>query len=152
MNPADDSSRGLKGHELSKQHCWITGPNFLWLPESEWPQLPSDLDDISYNDPEVKKVLVHSMDVAENTDLLKMLTRFSEWQRMKKSIAWILRLKPNSHERALHPKDGADKVGRTANAKCKPLRVEELDKAENTILKLVQSGAFPKEIEALQKV
>jgi len=84
MNPADDSSRGLKGHELSKQHCWITGPNFLWLPESEWPQLPSDLDDISYNDPEVKKVLVHSMDVAENADLLKMLTRFSEWQRMKK--------------------------------------------------------------------
>jgi len=110
------------------------------------------LDDVSYNDPEVKKVLVNSMDVEENADLLKRLTRFSEWHRMKKSIAWILHLKPNSDERALLPKDGADKVGRTANAKCKPLRVEELDKAENTILKLVQSGAFPKEIEALQKV
>ena len=47
INPADDSSRGLKGHELSKQHCWITGPNFLWLHESEWPQLPADLDDVS---------------------------------------------------------------------------------------------------------
>ena len=34
----------------------------------------------------------------------------------------------------------------------KPLRVEELDRVENTILKLVQSGAFPKQIEALQKV
>ena len=152
INPVDDSSRGLKGHELSKQHRWITGPNFLWLPESEWPQLPADLDDVSLNDPEVKKVLVHSMNVEENVDLLNRLTRFSEWQRMKRSIAWILRLKPNSDERALLPKDGADKVGSAAHVKRKPLRVEELDRAEKTILKLVQRGAFPKEIEALQKV
>ena len=152
INPADDSSRGLKGHELSKQHRWITGPNFLWLPESEWPQLPADLDDVSLNDPEVKKVLVHSMNVEENVDLSNRLTRFSEWQRMKRSIAWILRLKPNSDERALLPKDGADKVGSAAHVKRKPLRVEELDRAEKTILKLVQRGAFPKEIEALQKV
>ena len=142
----------MKGHELSKQHRWITGPNFLWLPESEWPQLPADLDAVSLNDPEVKKVLVHSMNVEENVDLLNRLTRFSEWQRMKRSIAWILRLKPNSDERALLPKDGADKIGSAAHVKRKPLRVEELDRAEKTILKLVQRGAFPKEIEALQKV
>jgi len=86
INPADDSSCGLKGHELSKQHRWITGPNFLWLPESEWPQLPGDLDDVSYNDPEVKKVLVNSMDVEENADLLKRLTRFSEWHCMKNPL------------------------------------------------------------------
>ena len=29
LNPADDASRGFKGNELSKQHRWITGPNFL---------------------------------------------------------------------------------------------------------------------------
>jgi len=107
------------------------------------------LDDVSYNDPVVKKVFVHSLYVEENTDLLKRLTHFSEWHRMKN---WILRLKPNSDERALLPKDGADKVRCTTNAKRKPLRVEELDRAEKTILKLAQSGAFPKEIEALQKV
>ena len=76
----------MKGHELSKQHRWITGPNFLWLPESEWRQLPGDLDDVSYNDPEVKKVLVNSMDVEENADLLKRLTRFSEWHCMKNPL------------------------------------------------------------------
>ena len=36
--------------------------------------------------------------------------------------------------------------------KCEPLKVEELDRAEKTILNLVQSSAFPKEMEALQKV
>ena len=152
INPADDSSCGLKGYELSKQHRWSTGPNFLWLPENEWPQLPGDLDDVSNNDPEVKKVLVHSMNVEENADLLKRLARFSEWHRMQRSIAWILRLKPNCDERALLSTDKQDKVGSTAKVKRKPLRVEELDRAEKTILKLVQSGAFPKEIEALQKV
>ena len=68
---------------------------------------------------------------------------------MKKSIAWILRLKPNSDERALLPQDGADEVGVAEKVKHKPLRVEELDRADKTILKLGQSGAFPKEIKAL---
>lgn len=152
INLADVSSRVMKGLELSKQHLWITGPNFLWLPECEWPQLSGDMDDVSYNDPEVKKVLVHSMDVEEKVDLLKRLTRFCECHRMKKSIAWILRLKPNMDKRALLPKGGADRVPRTENMRRKPLRVEELDRAEKTILKLVQSGAFPKEREALRKV
>ncbi|XP_022797507.1 uncharacterized protein LOC111335779 [Stylophora pistillata] len=120
--------------------------------ESEWPQPPSDLDDVSNNDPEVKKVLVHSMNVEETADLLKRLAHFSEWHHMKRSIAWILHLKPNSNDRALLPKDRQDKVGRTARVKCEPLRVEEPDRAEKTILNLVQSSAFPKEIEALQRV
>ena len=42
-NPADDASHGLKGCELSTQQCWIRGPDFLRLPESEWPALPPDL-------------------------------------------------------------------------------------------------------------
>ena len=152
INPADVSSRGMKGHELCKQHLWITGPTFLWLPECEWPQLPGGMDDVSFNDPEVKKVFVHHMDVAEKVDLLNRLTRFSEWHRMKKSIAWILRLKPNTDKRALLPKGGADRVQCAENMRRNPSRVEELDRAEKTILKLVQSSAFPKEIEALQRL
>ena len=143
INPAV-SSHGMKGHELSKRHLWITGPTFLWLPECEWPQLPGDMDDLLYNDPKVNKALVHSMDVAEKVDLSNRLTRFSEWHRMKKSIAWIPGLKPNTDKRALLPKGGADRVQRTENMRSNPLRVEELDKAEKTIFKLVQSSAFPK--------
>ena len=67
ISPADFLSRGMKGHELSKQHLWITGPNFLWLPKCEWPQPPGDMDDVLHNDPEVKKVLVDNMDVEEKS-------------------------------------------------------------------------------------
>lgn len=44
------------------------------LPESEWPQLSCDLDDISVDNPEVKKVLVHSTDVDGNENFLERLT------------------------------------------------------------------------------
>ena len=50
------------------------------------------------------------------------------------------------------PKGRADRALHTENTNRKPLRVEELDRAEKTILKLVQSGAFPKERKALQEV
>ena len=152
LNPADDASRGFKGNELSKQHRWITGPNFLWLPESEWPRPPIDLDAISVNDPEVKKVPVHSIDVNEGTDLLTRLARFSDWYRMKRSIAWILRLKPNSSKKSLSPKVVANREGHTAGLRDNPLQVEELEKAEKVILKLVQSNAFPTEIKTLKQI
>jgi len=147
-NPADDVSRGLSGHALIEQHYWITGPKFFWLPESEWAQLPCDLDNISMDNPEVKKIQVHSMDVNDSTNFLMRLTRFSDWHQLKRSIAWILCLKPKQGIN----KDGANRARHATNVEVKPLRVEELDRAEKSILNLVQSGAVPKEIEALQKI
>ena len=140
-NPADDASRGLDGQELSPQCRWITGPNFLRLPESEWPQLPGDLDDIPVDDPEVKRILVHSTDVDESEDFLTRLNRFFEWHRLKRSIACILRLKPKQGI----TDDGTRRGRKRHKVEAKPLRVEEL-------LKLIQSRAFPKEIGALQKI
>ena len=100
------------------------------------------------DDPEVKKFQVHSVDVNESTNFLTRLTRFSDWHRLKRSIAWILRLKPKQGIN----KDVANRARHATNVEVKPLRVEELDRAEKNILKLVQSSAFPKEIEALQKI
>ena len=93
-NPADDASHGLDGQELYLQCCWITNSNFLWLPETKWPWLPFDLDDISIENPEIKKIFVHSTSIDENKDFLARLTRFSKWYQLKRSISWILPLKP----------------------------------------------------------
>ena len=93
-NPADDASHGLEGQELYLQCCRITGSNFLWLPETKWPWLPFDLDDISVENPEIKKIFVHSTSIDENKDFLARLTRFSKWHQLKRPISWILPLKP----------------------------------------------------------
>ena len=37
MNVADDCTRGKEFQELTLQCRWITGPEFLMLPEAEWP-------------------------------------------------------------------------------------------------------------------
>ncbi|XP_028413990.1 uncharacterized protein LOC114536852 [Dendronephthya gigantea] len=40
LNPADDGSRGLSPVQLSKQHRWLSGPDFLWQSEEHWPIQP----------------------------------------------------------------------------------------------------------------
>ena len=39
-NPADLPSRGMNASELSASDEWWSGPNFLTLPEEQWPQKP----------------------------------------------------------------------------------------------------------------
>ncbi|XP_073237644.1 uncharacterized protein [Porites lutea] len=48
--------------------------------------------------------------------------------------------------------DGTRRGGNATKVEAEPLRVEELDRAEKTILRLIQSRAFPKEMGALQKI
>ena len=132
-NQTEDTSCGLDGQELSLQCRWITGPNFLWLHESEWPQRPGDLDNIPVDDPEVKKSSAYSTDVDENTNFLARLSRFSEWHRLKR---YFVKPKQGITD------DGTRRSGHATKAEVTHLRGEELNRAENTILKLVQNGAF----------
>ena len=85
--------------------------------------------------------MVHSTDGDESEAFLTTLNRFSEWHRLKRSIAWILRLKPKQGI----TDDGTRRGGKRHKNEAKPLGVEEL-------LKLIQSRSFPKEIGALQKI
>ncbi|XP_068758639.1 uncharacterized protein [Montipora capricornis] len=153
-NPADDASRGLNGYQLSDQQRWIKGPNFLWLPESEWPEPPCVLNSVLNNDSDVKKVQVLTTVVDKKADILTRLGRFSNWYRMKKCIAWILRLKQLLTHKQL-PLTG--KAHRTRNAAIKDtsresFTVEEMQRTEKTILQLVQDSAFPRELEVLWKI
>ena len=38
LNPADLPSRGLTAKDLATRETWWKGPEFLYLPESEWPE------------------------------------------------------------------------------------------------------------------
>ena len=146
-NSADDAARGLEGNQITKRHRWVRGPDFLWYPEGEWPRFPCDLDAVLTDDPEVKKVVTHATVSDEKEEILTRFTRFSNWNRMKRCVARILRLKQFlAHVQVPLETHRAEKLS------SQPLKVEELQRAKEIILKLVQGCAFPKECEALRKI
>ena len=108
----------------------------------------TNLDDISLEDLKVKRVVGHSMDITETDDRWSGLRRFSEWLRLKMGvITRILCLQTKDGGKS-HPKeDGVLRDQRARNLATRSLKVDEVDRAEKTIRRLVQSHAFPKEIE-----
>jgi hypothetical protein len=94
INPADDGSRDLTVKQFLEKGKLLTGPKFLWQPESEWPQCGTDLNADMYDDPEVKKTTVCATIVVNQIDVLKRFEYFSQWNHLKAAIAWILRMMP----------------------------------------------------------
>lgn len=55
-NPADDASRGLTAESFLQEKRWLRGPQFLWLPEENWPEKPAGIStEVEKDDPEVKR-------------------------------------------------------------------------------------------------
>ena len=106
-------------------------PPFLQHPESEWPEPPCTFPEL----PDEFKVLKRtSVAVTKTSSLSPVLSmegryaRFSSLYRLKKAVAWILRLKGKL-------------LKRTVN-NC-PLTVDELSFAQISIIKAIQSEFFP---------
>ena len=68
-NPADYASRGLSPKDKGKVKVWFDGPDFLWMPEDQWPE--NIVAAVEEDDEEVKPVpvAVHKIIVAEGNDL-----------------------------------------------------------------------------------
>ena len=52
---------------------------------------------VSQDDPELKRTMVNAVDINERNDILKRLTYFSDWYRLKAAIAWLLRFKAKNN-------------------------------------------------------
>ena len=100
MNPGDHTSRGLSAEALLSCDKWLTGPEFLWKSECQWPAQFLDVSiAIQHNDPEVKPdpdVKSHAISlgapiVSPAASLSNRFERFSRWYRLKKTVAWIFR-------------------------------------------------------------
>ena len=150
LNPADACSRGLKAKELLLKDEWKTGPAFLQKPEEEWPKVP-DVSGDEEEPLEIKKACLVGSVKQEETDhtkddvLERLVEHYSDWNHLKKGVAWLLRLK-----RLLKAKS----KGQMDNQAEKPIRlltVDEMQQAEETILSYVQNKAFPTEIASLKK-
>ena len=109
--------------------------------EINWPKTP-DLKQIQEEDPEVKKVKVCLVQKGQPESLLdRLIKRRSSWMRLKKDVAWILRL--NQWLQA--------KCNQTVCVAKGPITVNETDQAELEIVKFVQNEHFKEDITELSQ-
>ena len=114
-NPADACSRGVTAETLVTNKSWTTGPEFLYLSEEDWQNTTANYvtSDLS-EDPEVKrKVKVNTVLTEESIETMeKLLTHFSSWYKLCRSIAWIIRIKNQLIQRMKrkHNEDNSDSM------------------------------------------
>ena len=170
LNPADIASRGVKLTSLIKNENWIQGPHFLCKDESEWPvrpDIPSTMDD---DDGEVRRTtLVRLISTAQVEAMKKLVEYYSDWHKLKKAVAWMLRVKDLLHHFAVKRKEYEINVDQTEtdqdkrNLKVqeeikklrqtvdkKALSVQDLKDAELVLIRFSQREMYPEELASLQ--
>lgn len=139
FNPADVVSRGqdMKNWDVSQ---WNSGPDFLWDYKNAWNIAEVD-PTISDDDTEVRKMSKSACFLTNVEDsLLKLFAYYSSWYRLKRAVAWWLRLKERLKTRSV-----------TVVDKYSFLTVSEIQTSEVAILKCAQWQFFAKEIVRLSK-
>ena len=132
-NPADLITRGLFPKQLINCKLWWFGPEWLSKPPTDWPQT---IIDLGTEVPERQKTLITSTCTTFKSDLLM---RFSDFTKLKRTVAWIKRFVSNCRNKRLNKE-----------LKSGLLTIEELDDANRVIITLVQRESFQKEIAILK--
>ena len=149
QNPADIASRGMQLSRLSQEVLWWNGPEFLLMLEADWPQYAVDtrLPDTSTCELKKSSLQVMFVDtclsaVSSNKCQPVLLSdrlnpdHYSDWKRLIRVCAWIRRFANNCFMQKQDRIDGE-------------LQVDEIQEAENIVLKACQQKMFADEYKAL---
>lgn len=137
-NPADLASRGATVERLKNNSLWLHGPRFLKAPcEFSSEEGAGTLSDVEENDSEVKRCKtfvtcprnVHEWDEECHSVMTKLLSSRSDWQKLIRRVAAILRVRKFLHHH---------------QATVGEFSVEELNNSERRILELTQRLHFPR--------
>ena len=123
-NPADHASRGLRLSEIANS-SWLHGPEFLRSPELHLTSITTDLQP---GDPEVR---AHTLRAETSTSFELDLSRFSRWTKAVSVVARIQRMA--NGETGTHTPSAEERI-----------------KAERSIIRFMQSNAFPEAFYALR--
>ncbi|KAL3987991.1 21S rRNA GM methyltransferase [Sarotherodon galilaeus] len=148
-----------------QSHTWLQGPDFLTKPMEEWPEEVHPVEGLTIDDPEVKGNLVCASTIKECEDVvLEFLQYFSSWFKLKRAVAWMLKVKSILLQLCRKRKElSAVKAQPEVERDMKgfkdslfqgdtnKLTVENLAKAEEAIICYCQRRTFSKEITALSK-
>lgn len=126
LNPGDYMTHGLKPNEIAACKMWWNGPDFLSLPESEWPE---SLLTISEDDPEISREMRKSFIANHDAKLFNLIeTRFSSFKKLVNCFAYIRRL-------------AAGECLRNKGH----FSIDEIDRATLNIVRILQQTLFPLE-------
>ena len=142
LNPADHASRGLYGDQSTEIAEWHNGPEFLRHPECQWPDQPAMLPLLNYN-PEVKVTShVHATQLTDERILDKLLMHYSSWDKIKRSMAWLLRYRTYCIDKYIQQQCDV-------HVQCGELTVPELRNAEKSVMSIMQRSAFKHDYDML---
>ena len=148
----------MKIPDFLKSRSWLEGPTFLVKSEDEWPTYYGGDVIVDLVDPEVRKDTSVNIIVNESLDATdQLMTYFSDWKRLKVSVAWFLRLKTillelSRKRKDLNPSAQAGQVKRLkpkVNPESHILTPKDLLEAELAIIHYGQQHRFKDESTSL---
>lgn len=128
LNVADDATKWGSGPDFNPNSRYYVGENFLYLPMDEWPKQTKQ----KYITKEELRTVFHLH--REIPSPLINVSRFSNWNRLVRSTAYVLR--------SLKKMRGAKLFGE--------LTSDELLQAENFLWRQVLLEVYPDEYYSLQ--
>ncbi|XP_058840866.1 uncharacterized protein LOC131696336 [Topomyia yanbarensis] len=139
-NPADHLSRGMTAETLLECVNWWQGTTWLHLDDNEWPiQCPFAIEDPEASI-EARKVSCTVAPVEPEPSFIdQLVSRFSQYQRMLRIVAYCLRFPRNCQ---------LAKENRPENT-C--VTVNETQEAETILIRLVQQQSFVEEWRLIEK-
>lgn len=131
-NPADDATRS-NDSPLHDNRRWFQGPSFLRHDESEWPIQDALQPRERTGRDDIEKLRAFVAAIRRTTaQAIPEPGRFSSWQRLLRSTAWVLVA-----------------VDRWAKRKKTGLSLKHASGAEQMLCRSVQRDSFAKELEAV---
>ena len=139
-NPADYASRGLDVRNLEKIHRRFSGPSFLWSKDRDKRQSCDNVNAVSGKDPQLRKEVRVNFTVTDEAIISRIGLLTTRWLKMKKIVAWVILAKEIWTKQIKKPtSDNLEKL----------MNVELLEKAANSIVKMVQLKSFGEDIRIL---
>ena len=136
LNVADDVSRGIPAERLTDR--WKHGPEFLLLPEDEWPKAESTADQNEVEKERRKIQAIMKLTSQQSTEVIDC-KKFSSWRRLVRVSAYVLRFISNLRIQ-LNIENKAESTEDNAKAKDGPLTPQELQEAEILCIKESQKS------------
>ena len=147
LNPADLPTRGLSGKDLLNNRTWLEGPQFLKQHPDSWPEtIPTSVTkeneanlEIIKNPKEITFALLTKGSVEKELPRLQnviQIDRFSSKLKLIRTFSWVLRFVEN-----LKLTVKGEQLNQDLDFSAK-----ELEGAEITLLRSVQSESFTNEI------